>query len=324
MLPFLPVGRVTMRYVGGLAAALGLIAVCSASFAASAPRTTIEGFYARALGIVTTATSAAQARDDMRDLVRGLFDGRRAAQQALGREWEGRAPAEQEEFARLFTNAVERTWLAMVRGRIPRNRPPELHIVDEQIGDGGAALVRTRLTSRDHDDLLVDYVMAKSGTTWRIHDVVIDGVSLVENFRAQFARVLRTSSYDELASRLRALDAADVAPPRPALAVAYFDTGRAELRPGARQDLASEDERFRAAPAARAVVESHADQRGDSRANQRLAQRRADAVRRQLVALGVADDRIVTVVHGDQQPVCAEPVESCWEQNRRVIVRLTP
>ena len=312
-----------MRHFRGLRWTLAFIVVCSASIVEASPRQTIEDFHARALVIVNAAASAPEARDEMRDLVQGLFDSRRAARYALGPAWNDRTAAEHDEFARLFTSALERTWLAMVQARMPRNRTPELRIVDEQIGDGGAALVRTRVQTRDHDDLLLDYVMSKAGATWRIYDVIIDGVSLVDNFRAQFARVVRTSSYTGLAARLRELDALDVGPRRSALVVAYFDTGRAELRPGTREELAQAAERFRAAPGRRAVVESHADQRGDTLSNHRLAQRRADAVRRHLVALGVADDRIVTIVHGDEQPLCPDPVESCWEQNRRVVVRLT-
>lgn len=287
-----------MRHTRGIGTILAVIVVCSVPIAESSPREAIEDFYARAISIMSAAASAPQARDDVRDLARGLFDGRRAAQRALGAEWNDRTTAEHDEFAHLFTNALERTWLAMVQARLPRNRPPEIRIVDEQIGDGGAALVRTRVRTRDEDDLPLDYVMSRAGGTWRIHDVVIDGVSLVDNFRAQFARIVRTSSYAELASRLRALDDADVAGP---LVVAYFDTDRADLGPAAQRDLARVAARFVADRQARALVESHADQRGDVRSNHRLAQRRADAIRRHLVSLGVADDRIVTVVYGDQR-----------------------
>lgn len=270
---------------------------------------------------MSVATSAPQARDDVRDLARGLFDGRRAARRALAAEWDDRTAAERDEFAHLFTNALERTWLAMVKARLPRDRPPEIRIVDEQIGDGDAALVRTRIRTRDDDHLPLEYVMSGAGGTWRIHDVVIDDVSLVDNFRAQFARIGRTSSYAEIASRLRALEDADVAGP---LVVAYFDTDRADLGPAAQRDLSRVAARFVTDRQARALVESHADQRGDVRSNYRLARRRADAIRRHLVSLGVADDRIVTVVYGDQQPLCRERLEACWERNRRAVVRLAP
>jgi phospholipid transport system substrate-binding protein len=45
--------------------------------------------------------------------------------------------------------------------------------------------------------------MTKAGANWLVHDVVVDGVSLIENYRAQVAHVLRASSYAGLVARLR-------------------------------------------------------------------------------------------------------------------------
>src|SRR5216683_5456012 len=63
------------------------------------------------------------------------------------------------------------------------------------------ALVRTEVQARYGNDMQLDYLMARSGKGWLVRDVVIDGVSLVENYRAQFARILRTSSYADLVLR---------------------------------------------------------------------------------------------------------------------------
>src|SRR5439155_26602953 len=91
-------------------------------------------------------------------------------------------------------------------------------------------------------DMQLDYLMSRSGKGWLIRDIVIDGVSLVENYRAQFARILRTSSYADLALRLRTVVGAGTREPIAAapnfeVIVAYFDTSRAELSPAARRYL---------------------------------------------------------------------------------------
>src|SRR5207302_172739 len=106
-----------------------------------------------------------------------------------------------------------------------RDRPPAIRLVGEEVGAGGrVALVRTVVEAKDGTDVRFDYVMTKAGANWLVHDVVVDGVSLIENYRAQVAHVLRASSYAGLVARDRpclarrhaqdaALDASRAAPP---------------------------------------------------------------------------------------------------------------
>jgi peptidoglycan-associated lipoprotein len=65
------------------------------------------------------------------------------------------------------------------------------------------------------------------------------------------------------------------------------------------------------------MVEGHADSRGTTEYNLALGERRADGVRDYLVSLGIATDRITIVSKGEEQPVCSEQAEACWQQNRR-------
>jgi len=65
------------------------------------------------------------------------------------------------------------------------------------------------------------------------------------------------------------------------------------------------------------MVEGHADSRGTNEYNLALGERRADAVRDYLVSLGVPTERITIVSKGEEQPICAEETEACWQQNRR-------
>lgn len=171
--------------------------------AGTSPRSELEDFFGRALAIRSEATNAKQARDDVRGLARALFDGRTASRHALGREWNQRTGAERDEFARAFTDVLERAYIDIVQARLPRDRPPAIRVIGEDISGDRAAVVRTKVQTRDGGDVQLDYQMNRPGKAWLIRDVVIDGVSLVENYRAQFARVLRRSSYAELLQRLR-------------------------------------------------------------------------------------------------------------------------
>ena len=65
------------------------------------------------------------------------------------------------------------------------------------------------------------------------------------------------------------------------------------------------------------MVEGHADSRGTNEYNLALGERRAEAVRNYMVSLGVPLDRMTIVSKGEEQPVCSEENEACWQQNRR-------
>jgi peptidoglycan-associated lipoprotein len=174
----------------------------------------------------------------------------------------------------------------------------------------------------------VDYLMARSGKRWVVCDVVIDGISLVGNYRAQFTRILRASSYAELMVRLQAVANTGTggpiaAPPSLGDIVAYFETSRAELSPTARRDLDRAATWLATNGAAHVLVEGYSDQRGEARPNEALAERRAGSIRNYLVGKGIESGRI-TVTYGGRQQVCQEALEMCWKQSRRAIVRMMP
>ena len=320
-----------MGYRHVVGAMLAVMLCSGISSAESSARVQIEEFFRRATAILSQDTDPDRARDDVRGLAHALFDGRRAARSALGAAWDPRTGPEREEFSRVFTAVLERAYIDMVRARLPRDRPPAIDVIAEDITGQRTATVRTRVQAKDGRDVRIDYLMTRPDQEWRVHDIVIDGVSLVENYRAQFARVLRASSYAGLVERLLTMAGAGepiTAAPRdgvrPSDVVVYFDTGRAELGPAGRRDLEAAVAWLVANEQARGLVEGHSDQQGDSQLNQGLAEHRAYAIREHLVSRGVDADRLVVVPYGSQRPMCHEPVDACWAQNRRAVVRLTP
>jgi phospholipid transport system substrate-binding protein len=143
-------------------------------------------------------------RHEIRQLARLRFDVPGAARRVLEPEWSALSVVERDEFIQLFGDRLLWGYLSIVRGKLPRDRPPAIRLVGEEVGAGGrVALVRTKVQAKDGTDVRFDYVMTKAGANWLVHDVVVDGVSLIENYRAQVARVLRASSYAGLVARLR-------------------------------------------------------------------------------------------------------------------------
>jgi len=101
------------------------------------------------------------------------------------------------------------------------------------------------------------------------------------------------------------------------LADVYFAYDKAELSEAARASLQKNSDFLKKWTSVRVTVQGHADARGTSEYNLALGERRAAGVRDFLVSLGVDMARINVVSMGEEQPVCTDENEACYEQNRR-------
>ena len=90
-----------------------------------------------------------------------------------------------------------------------------------------------------------------------------------------------------------------------------------ELTADARGTIQKNSEYLKRWSSTKVVVEGHADARGTNEYNLALGEKRADATRDYLVSLGIGNDRVTIVSKGEEQPVCTEETESCWQRNRR-------
>lgn len=107
----------------------------------------------------------------------------------------------------------------------------------------------------------------------------------------------------------------------------YFDFDRYDLRPEARATLKTNAEWLKANASARVQVEGHADERGTNEYNLALGAKRAEAAKDYLITLGIPLGRLSTISYGEELPVCKEPIEQCWQKNRRdrfVVVQARP
>jgi phospholipid transport system substrate-binding protein len=189
---------------------IAILLMAHPSPAASAPpREQLDDFFREATTVLSEASHASQAQHEISQLARRLFDLPGMARRVLEPEWSALSVVEREEFARLFGDRLLQGYLSIVRGKLPRDRPPTVRLVGEEVGASGrTALVRTTIRAKDGADVRFDYVMTKAGANWLVHDVVVDGVSLIGNYRAQVAHVLRVSSHAELVARLSSETAA--------------------------------------------------------------------------------------------------------------------
>jgi phospholipid transport system substrate-binding protein len=128
------------------------------------------------------------------------FDTVGLAQRALGLYWRHLTVAEQQQFVQLFTSLVERAYGATI-DRYARD--VQVLYGREHLDDGYAEVdTRVRVPSDDRT-ISINYFLHQVGGQCLIYDVQIDNVSMVLNYRDQFSRILRTSSYAELVQRLK-------------------------------------------------------------------------------------------------------------------------
>ena len=96
-----------------------------------------------------------------------------------------------------------------------------------------------------------------------------------------------------------------------------FPFDRSDLSSDARLALDAKLDELRADGSLRIVIEGHADDRGSDEYNMALGMRRAAAARRYLVQHGIDPERVDITSAGEERPVCRDPDEACWQQNRR-------
>jgi len=171
---------------------------------AGAPTEQIRGTIDRAIGIIKDLALAAKGkREERRGLLRKeiapAFDFAEMSKRSLGTRWRGRTPEERDRFVVLFRELLENSYL----GKIEAYEGEVIRYGKETV-DGPYAEVKTLVVTRKGQEIPVDYRMLGDGGKWRIYDVVIEGISLVNNYRSQFNSILQKSSFAEMMEKLGA------------------------------------------------------------------------------------------------------------------------
>ena len=140
----------------------------------------------------------AAAIDRLRQIVFPLFDFREMAKRSLGPYWRRISPQQQDEFVTAFTELLEKTYA----DKIDLYNGQKVAYTGENI-DRNFAVVSTKVIGKDQS-YSVDYKLRLEDGKWKIYDIVAENISLVNNYRAQFNRILANSSFDDLMQRIKA------------------------------------------------------------------------------------------------------------------------
>jgi phospholipid transport system substrate-binding protein len=145
------------------------------------------------------ADKDSERKQRVRQIILEAFNFQEMAHESLGTYWEKLTAQQRDEFTGLFGNLFERSYNRLVlRFLGERSTVYGMESIQQE-----RATVATTLVSKRDAKLPVDYQLVRHGEQWTIYDVVIDGVSLAMNYRAQFSKILRTSSYEVLVQRIK-------------------------------------------------------------------------------------------------------------------------
>ena len=153
--------------------------------------------------------AAERRRIEIRRIAENLFDFQEMARRSLARHWTDRTAEQRDEFVRLFGDLLERVYF----GKLGNYSAERMVYVGETV-DGDYATVRSKILTGRKGELPIEYRLHLVGSRWAVYDVVIDGMSFVSTYRAQFNRMIQTSSYDDLVQKLRTKELENTAPER--------------------------------------------------------------------------------------------------------------
>lgn len=139
-----------------------------------------------------------ERRQKLWDAVKGVFSFEETAKRSLGRHWNGRTPQEQQEFTETFKNILKNIYLEKSDSYAQEN----ITYLSEMV-EGDRSKVNTYITTSDSKQIEVIFSMKIIGGEWKIYDVIVEGVSIVGNYRSQFNSILSKSTFAELMDKLR-------------------------------------------------------------------------------------------------------------------------
>lgn len=137
-------------------------------------------------------------RSALKQTIGGIFDYGEMAKRSMGVHWKTLNPVQRKEFVGLFSTLLENSYA----GKIESYNKEKI-VYDRESVEGTYAEVFSRVITPKRDEFSLDYRLLREGNKWMVYDVVIEGVSLVSNYRSQFNKIINEKGYNELVKKLK-------------------------------------------------------------------------------------------------------------------------
>lgn len=138
-----------------------------------------------------------ERRAAIRKIVDERFDFEEMAKRSLALHWRKRTSEEKKEFVMLYSDLLERAYIKKIE-----DYTDEKVLYTGESVEGDYAVVRTKII-RKGVETPIDYRLLRKNSQWEVYDVIIEGVSLVNNYRKQFNQIINSRSYEDLVRRLK-------------------------------------------------------------------------------------------------------------------------
>lgn len=201
---FVVIGRYSSinAITAGAILVLGVLCWPGGVLGVEAPTVVVRGTIDEVIRLVSdeglkTPDQAAHRRQLLEEIIGQHFDFEEMAKRSLAAHWRNRSEAEHQEFATLFQSLLSKTYAS----KIENYAGEKVQYLKERLKDSYAEVQTTIVSNKT--EISLDYRLLLKDGDWRVYDVVVDGVSLVKNYRVQFDRIIRHSSYEELVKTLR-------------------------------------------------------------------------------------------------------------------------
>ncbi len=139
-----------------------------------------------------------ERRAELRQVIYPRFDFAEMARRSLGPAWQNISPREQQEFVGLFTQLLEESYVTNIE-----SYSGEKILYGRETVEQDFAEVDTKIITDKGEEFTVNYKLHMLNGDWKAYDIVIENVSIVNNYRSQFSRLLRKQSFAELLDTIR-------------------------------------------------------------------------------------------------------------------------
>lgn len=176
---------------------LAAVLVLTAATSDPGPRAVVEATLGEAQRVANGEGTRQQKAAQLLDVARHLLDTHEMGRRALGARFDQRTPAERAEYLTLFDELIVQAYLR----RLLLFSDPRFALHAPEVS-GDRSRMRTVIET-PADEYSVEYVLRRHGQQWRATDIVVEGLSLTDSYRAQFASLLEHRSFESLLDLMR-------------------------------------------------------------------------------------------------------------------------
>jgi phospholipid transport system substrate-binding protein len=186
--------RVLLTLITGFA-----LAFTAMSFAGNSPIDVVRTSVDAVLAILDNEQlNYEDKRTQISVIVKERFDFRAMSQRTLATNWNKTTDEEKEKFVDLFSQLIENSYV----GKIDSYTNERVDYPGEKVS-GRKAVVETLIITSSAD-IPVDYRLYQKGDQWLVYDVIIEGVSLISNYRSSYQEIMKKEGFDGLLAKMRA------------------------------------------------------------------------------------------------------------------------